>query len=316
MHLEVDRITRCFGRTKALDAVSFSLEGPGIYGFVGPNGAGKTTLLRILAGLDDPDGGDARLDGVSLVEYPERVRRRIGFMPDTLPNAKDISVGEYLDFYASAFGLRGGKKAETLRHVYELTALDELAGKTLAALSKGMKQRVSLARLIVHDPELMLLDEPTAGLDPRARVELSGMLRTLAGQGKTIFISSHILSDLEEMITGLVILESGKLVSAGKFEPGAAAGTAPPYEEVILTAAVGVDPAKWLEPLRELPEVGNCRLAEGGGRRIVVEVKRGAFERVISAVLASGFPLGELRRTELVPELERIFLERTTGRVQ
>lgn len=315
MHLEVDRITRCFGRTKALDEVSFTLDGAGIYGFVGPNGAGKTTLLRILAGLDEPDGGDARIDGISLVEYPERVRRRIGLMPDTLPDTKDISVKEYLDFYASAFGLRGAKKAEVLRRVYELTKLDELEAKTPAVLSKGMKQRVSLARLMIHDPELMLLDEPTAGLDPRARFELSGMLRTLAKQGKMIFISSHLLNDLEEMITGLVIIESGKLVSAGKFGAETAVVSESPYEEVMLTAAVGVDPEQWLDALRAIPEIGNCRVEENG-RRIVTEVKRGTFERMIAAVLASGFPLGELRRTELVPELERIFFERTTGRIQ
>ena len=314
MRLEIHDITKYFGRTAALDRVSFTLEGAGVHGFVGPNGAGKTTLLRILAGLDEPDAGDALLDGVSLVEYPEKLRRRLGFMPDTLPDARDFTVGEYLDFHARAFGLRGADREKELRRIGELTDLGGLLEKTLAALSKGMKQRVSLARILIHDPELLLLDEPAAGLDPRARVELRDILLRLADAGKTVFLSSHILSELEDMITGLVILERGKLVSAGAFGADAPVDADAP-EALILIPAAGVAAADWLDKLRAVDGVTKAEAAIGG-RQISLAIRRGGFAELLPAILATGFPLAALRRPELAPELERLFLDRTTGGVQ
>jgi len=316
MRLDINGITKRFGRTVALDDVSFSLEGAGIYGFVGPNGSGKTTLLRILAGFDDPDSGDAVIDGVSRIEYPERFRRRIGFMPDTLPNARNVAVWEYIDFYARAFELSGELREAKIRSVCELTSLNDMLKKPLNALSKGMKQRVLLARLLIHDPEFMLLDEPAAGLDPRARIELRDTLLELAEQGKTILLSSHILSELEDMISGLIILERGKLISAGKF--GISADTAaklPPREELVLTPAPGADVGSWVNRLAALPGVEKC-FAPSGGRRINLTIARGSFEQVMHKVIESGFPIAAMRRPELAPDLERIFMKQTTGGVQ
>ena len=315
MRLEIDGITKYFGRTVALVKVSFTLEGSGIHGFVGPNGAGKTTLLRILAGFDDPDYGDAVIDGVSRIEYPEKFRRRIGFMPDTLPSARDIVVKEYVDFYASAFGLKGSEKAAKVRQVCELTQLDGMLKKTLSALSKGMKQRVLLARLLIHDPEFMLLDEPAAGLDPRARIELRDTLLELAKQGKTILLSSHILGELEDMISGLVILEKGRLVSAGKLADITGTAKKSLQEELTLIPAPGVDAGLWADRLAAIPGVEACATAPGG-RRITLMLTRGAFERVMPEILKTGFPLADMRRPELAPDLEKIFLNRTTGGVQ
>ena len=315
MRLEINGITRRFGRTVALDNVSFVLEEPGIHGFVGPNGSGKTTLLRILAGFDEPDSGDAVIDGVSRLEYPEKFRRRIGFMPDTLPNARDIVVWEYIDFYARAF-LKGNARKAKIREVCALTQLDGMLKKPLFALSKGMKQRVLLARLLVHDPELMLLDEPAAGLDPRARVELRDTLLELGRRGKTILLSSHILSELEDMISGLVILEQGKLISAGKFGAVADAAELPPQEELVLTPPPGTDLENcWAPRLRGLVGVEQCVVAPGG-RRLTLLLKRGAFEQVLPEIVKTGFPIAALRRPELSPDLEKIFLTRTTGGVQ
>jgi len=313
MRLEINNITKTFGHTVALDKVSFSLEGAGIHGFVGSNGAGKTTLLRILAGLDEPDSGDAAIDGVSRIEYPEKFRRRIGFMPDTLPSSRSIIVKEYIDFFARAFGLTGDEKRTKLTDIYALTKLDEMLGKPLCALSKGMKQRVLLARLLIHDPEFMLLDEPAAGLDPRARVELRDTLLELARRGKTILLSSHILSELEDMISGLVILERGKLVSAGKF--GNPSAEAADHEELILVPAPGVDAGSWAEPLKKIDGVKTC-VAAPGGRKLTLTLTRGAFERVLAEMIKTGFPLAAMRRPELAPDLEKIFLDRTTGGVQ
>ena len=313
MRLDINNITKTFGRTVALDKVSFSLERPGIHGFVGSNGAGKTTLLRILAGLDEPDSGDAVIDGVSRIEYPEKFRRRIGFMPDTLPNSRSIIVKEYIDFYAGAFGLAGDAKRAKIQAVCELTKLDEMLDKPLYALSKGMKQRVLLARLLIHDPEFMLLDEPAAGLDPRARVELRDTLLELARMGKTILLSSHILSELEDMISGLVILERGKLVSAGRF--GTPVDDAADHEELVLVPAPGIDAGSWAERLSRIDGVKTC-VAAPGGRQLNLTLARGAFERVLPGVIAAGFPLAAMRRPELAPDLEKIFLDRTTGGVQ
>lgn len=315
MRLDINGITKTFGRTVALDHVSFSLEGPGIYGFVGPNGSGKTTLLRILAGFDEPDSGDAVIDGISRIEYPEHFRRRIGFMPDTLPSSRSIVVGEYIDFYARAFGITGEAGRSKIKSVCELTNLSEMMKKPLGTLSKGMKQRVLLARLLVHDPEFMLLDEPAAGLDPRARIELRDTLLELARQGKTILLSSHILSELEDMISGLVILERGQLISAERFGGAAKEAKLPDREELVLIPAPGVDAATWSDKLAALKDVERCAAAPGG-RRLTLMLKRGAFEQVMPEIVKTGFPIAAMRRPELAPDLERIFMEKTTGGVQ
>ncbi|MEM7582317.1 MAG: ABC transporter ATP-binding protein [Acidobacteriota bacterium] len=215
MMLVVEHLKRTFGDVRAVDDVSFTVAGGEIYGFVGPNGAGKTTTLKILATLDEPTSGDALLDGISLVEQPERARRTIGYMPDQLPTHRDISVADYLDFFARAYGLRSQERQRVLAELEAFTNLAGIRDKPIHTLSKGMKQRVSLARALVHDPDLLLLDEPAAGLDPRARVELRELLLALAGQGKAVLISSHILTELSEICHGAIILEHGRMMRAG-----------------------------------------------------------------------------------------------------
>ena len=195
MKTEVRNLTRIFGKTKAVDNVSFSFEDGNIFGFIGPNGAGKTTTIRIMATLDLATSGDVFYDGVSATIYPEAVRRVVGYMPDSLPGYKDIQVWEYLDFFARSFGLKGAERTRALNDIVDFTNLGELRYKFLFALSKGMKQRVSLARALIHNPKVLIMDEPAAGLDPRARHELRTLLKILADQKKAIFLSSHILSE-------------------------------------------------------------------------------------------------------------------------
>ena len=215
MRIKVENLTRRFGCNVALDHVSFAVPSGSVYGFVGPNGAGKTTAIRIMAGLDLPDSGQVWYDDLPAVEYPEKALRFIGFMPDTLADSHDIRVWEYLDFFARACGLKGAEKEKALARVGELTNLENLSDRFLGELSKGMKQQVSLARILLHEPSVLLLDEPAAGLDPRARIELRQSLRKLAFSGKTILISSHILSELEDLADGVVIIEKGKILSCG-----------------------------------------------------------------------------------------------------
>lgn len=213
--IELRRLHRFFGETKAVNDISFSVQRGHVFGYIGPNGAGKTTSMRILATLDLPSYGDAFVDGFSVVNDPELVRRRLGFMPDAFGTYRDVNCREYLDFFARAYGLVGRERNERLRWVLGFTGTDGMANKPIRGLSKGMKQRLCLGRALIHDPAVMILDEPAAGLDPRARIELRRMIRELADRGKTILISSHILTELAEMCDTVGIIEQGRLLAEG-----------------------------------------------------------------------------------------------------
>lgn len=216
--IELRGLHRFFGRTRAVHDVSFAVARGQVFGYIGPNGAGKTTSMRILATLDQPTYGDALVDGFSVVNDPDRVRRRLGFMPDYFGTYANVNVREYLDFYARAYGLRGGERLRALRFAMGFTKLDSLAEKPINGLSKGMKQRLCLGRSMIHDPAVMVLDEPAAGLDPRARIQLREMIRELAAHGKTVLVSSHILTELAEMCDVVGIIEQGRLLAVGSVE--------------------------------------------------------------------------------------------------
>jgi ABC-2 type transport system ATP-binding protein len=213
--VELRHLHRVFDRTHAVNDVSFEVEAGQVFGYIGPNGAGKTTSMRILATLDEPTAGDALVDGFSVVDDPERVRRRLGFMPDYFGTYQNVNVREYLDFFARAYGLRGTERKRSLGYVMDFTGLDVLADKPIDALSKGMKQRLCLGRTMIHDPSVMVLDEPAAGLDPRARIELREMIARLADVGKAVLISSHILTELAEICDRVAIIEQGRLLAVG-----------------------------------------------------------------------------------------------------
>ena len=216
--IELRRLHRFFGSTKAVDDISFTVERGHVFGYIGPNGAGKTTSMRILATLDLPSYGDAYVDGFSCVNDPELVRQRLGFMPDSFGTYRDVNCQEYLDFFARAYGLVGRERIERLKYVLSFTGTDGMAEKPIRGLSKGMKQRLCLGRALIHDPAVMILDEPAAGLDPRARIHLRRMIRDLADEGKTVLISSHILTELAEMCDSVGIIEQGKLLATGSVD--------------------------------------------------------------------------------------------------
>jgi ABC-2 type transport system ATP-binding protein len=216
--IQLRRLRRYFGRTKAVDGVSFEVERGHVFGFIGPNGAGKTTSMRILATLDCPHSGDAFVDGFSVIEDPDRVRRRLGFMPDYYGTYPNMNVQEYLDFFARSYGLCGDARRHGINYVLDFTGLDKLQEKAVSGLSKGMKQRLCLGRTMIHNPPVLVLDEPAAGLDPRARIELREMIRRLAADGKTILVSSHILTELAEMCDTVGIIEQGRILAVGSVE--------------------------------------------------------------------------------------------------
>jgi ABC-2 type transport system ATP-binding protein len=216
--IELSHLHRNFGRTRAVCDVSFEVKPGHVFGFIGPNGAGKTTSMRILATLDMPSSGDAFVDGFSVLQDPDRVRGRLGFMPDYFDTQPNILVSEYLDFFARAYGLVGAERLRAVRYVMSFTKLDTLADKPIDGLSKGMKQRLCLGRAMIHDPPVMIMDEPAAGLDPRARIQLREMIGQLAADGKSILISSHILTELAEMCDTVAIIEQGRLLAVGTVE--------------------------------------------------------------------------------------------------
>ncbi len=213
--IELRDLRRTFGSTHAVDGVSFEVPRGSVFGYIGPNGAGKTTSMRILATLELPTSGEAYVEGLSSVNDPDRVRSRLGFMPDAFGTYADTNCIEYLDFFARSHGLVGRERTRRLRWVMDFTGLRGLAEKPIRGLSKGMRQRLCLGRALIHDPAVLILDEPAAGLDPRARIELRRIIRALAAENKTILISSHILTELAEMCDRIGIIEQGRLLATG-----------------------------------------------------------------------------------------------------
>jgi len=216
--IRVENLTRTFKNVNAVQGVSFEVKKGSVCGFVGANGAGKTTTMRILATLDYATSGVAEVSGIDVLMYPDRVRNILGWMPDHFGHYSNMTVLEYIDFYARAYGYHGKDREARVREVMEFTDLLEIMDRRSNKLSKGMTQRLCLARTMLHDPEVLILDEPAAGLDPKARVELKNLIRILSEEGKTIFISSHILSELGEMCDSLLFINGGQILHHGDAE--------------------------------------------------------------------------------------------------
>jgi ABC-2 type transport system ATP-binding protein len=309
MDVNVKNLKRYFGGTKAVDGVSFTFSSGHIVGFVGPNGAGKTTTMRILATLDEPTEGDATIDGISVVDEPEKARRLVGFMPDTLPTHRDMTVHEYLDFFARAYGLRGANRDSLVERVEEFTNLTGINRKFLRDLSKGMKQRVSLARSLVHDPPVLVLDEPANALDPRARIELRELLKVLADQGKAILVSSHILTELSEMCNGVVIVEQGRMLRAGQI---ANVVEEENIERTVIIRCEG--PIEALQrALLESPLVRESRIV---GAAVEADVNGGddVCGELLRHLVTTGIRIVEFHQRRA--DLEDVFMTVTKGQVQ
>jgi len=316
--ITIRRLHRFFGRTRAVDDVSFEVQRGQIFGYIGPNGAGKTTSMRILATLDLPTAGDALVDGLSVVNDPDRVRRRLGFMPDYFGTYNNVDCHEYLDFFARAYGLMGAARNRAVRHVMSFTGLDVLATKPIQGLSKGMKQRLCLGRALIHDPAVLILDEPAAGLDPRARIELRQMIGQLGADGKTVLISSHILTELAEMCDTVAILERGKLLAVGSVDEiqrgsrtqgkGQDASLQTVVSMRVLSNAEGL--VQWLES-----RDANCQLrVDGDVIAVIREDDTEADADLLRDIIQAGFRIVQFGSRQ--QSLEDVFLEVTKGQVQ
>lgn len=307
--IELRNLHRYFGETRAVQDMSFEVYAGEVFGYIGPNGAGKTTSMRILATLDEPTAGDAFVDGFSVVDDPDRVRRRLGFMPDYFGTYQNVSVVEYLDFFARAYGLRSDERKQAIGSVMEFTLLDQLADKPIDGLSKGMKQRLCLGRTMIHNPAVLILDEPAAGLDPRARIELREMIAQLAELGKAVLISSHILTELAEICDKVGIIEQGQLLAVGTVDEISAKSE--PKSRVRLRVLDDQQRMHdWLEQRGDIDDL----VIEAGVVMLTHEGGQAEQAALLREIVEAEFAIVEF--ASKTKSLEDVFLHVTEGRVQ
>ena len=298
-----------YGSLAALSNLDLTVHKGDLFGFIGSNGAGKTTTLRILATFLTPTAGRAVVLGNDVVRQADAVRHVIGYMPDFFGVYKDMEVTEYLDFFGACYKIPTAKREQTVRDVLELVGLSEKKGALIGALSRGMQQRIGLARVLIHDPEVLLLDEPASGLDPRARIEMMAILQELQRMGKTIIISSHILSELQTLCNRVAIIEKGQLIYSGPVQ-----GVREQMSTgKVMWVRVSTDPQQAMALLQSRPEVAAVEPVDG-------EIKitfsgHDVDHSIVAEVLVNGGArLLELREDEI--GLEEVFLRVTRGETQ
>ena len=306
--ITVEHLSMHFNGLRAVDDVTFTVPEGEVFGFIGPNGAGKTTTIKILATLLVPTAGRAWVDGHCVVNEPEAVRQVVGYMPDYYGVYDGVTVWEYLDFFAAAYRLPYRKRRATIDAVLELTDLEGLRHRLVGTLSKGMRQRLCVAKTLIHDPKVLILDEPAAGLDPRARIELRELLKELARMGKTIFISSHILTELSDVCTTVGIIERGKLLTAGRLDQITQALS--PVRRVLIE--VGGREAEAERLLAAQPSVVHVA-AEGTRLRVELSAERSEIADLVGLLVAADIPV--LGVSDDRRDLESVFLRVTKGEV-
>jgi len=302
-------LTRAYGEMVALSSLDLVVNRGDLFGFIGSNGAGKTTTLKILATFLAPSGGSAEVLGYNVVSQADQVRHIIGYMPDFFGVYKDMEVTEYLDFFAACYKIPSARREKTVADVLELVGLSEKKGSLIGALSRGMQQRLGLARVLIHDPHLLLLDEPASGLDPRARIEMMAILQELQRMGKTIIISSHILSELQTLCNRVAIIERGKLIYAGPVQ-----GARGPTESgLIYWVKLASDLPKASELLKTRPEVASVEEVDG---QLKVSIPNPEVDPsfIAETLVANGCRITGLWEDEM--GLEEVFMKVTRGDTQ
>jgi ABC-2 type transport system ATP-binding protein len=306
--VETTGLVKRYDGTLAVAGLDLAIEPGEIFGLVGPNGAGKTTTLRMLATLLRPSAGDAAIDGWSVTRNPDEVRRVLGFMPDVFGVYDDMKVWEYLDFFARCYGLPAAARRRMIADLLELVDLADRRDDYVQTLSRGMEQRLCLAHALVHDPKVLLLDEPASGLDPRARVELRELLRELRALGKTIVISSHILPELEELCTSVAIVDRGQVLAQGRVTDierrlrfGAVLRVRLLLEGAALEAARDTFAAD--------ADVASASILEDGTIELGFRGDDEASARLLAASVSAGLPIVSFARA--ASDLEELFLQVT-----
>jgi len=304
--IEVRGLTKRFGTLTAVNDISFTVDRGDAFGFIGPNGAGKTTTIRMLATTLKPDSGTVTINGHDIAQDPAAVRACVGYMPDFFGVYDDMKVWEYLDFFGAAYRVPWQRRPGLIGDVLELTDLSDKRDEYVDALSRGMKQRLCLAKTLIHDPEVLLLDEPASGLDPRARIEIRQLLQQLCKMDKTVFISSHILRELADLCNKIGIIEQGQLVMAGSVEEISAqlAGG----KTLIIRTTNRLQEARDL--LADRPEIASAEIVEGAIEAIYQD-EPDQQHRLLSALVEAGFQVESFAEQET--SLETLYMRLTKG---
>lgn len=309
MIIQTINLTKRYGKLVALDNLHLNIEDGECFGYIGPNGAGKTTTIKILATLLQPTWGEARVCGYVVGYESRKIRPLIGYVPDFFGAYEDMVVQEYLEFFASAYNITGKQRERIVGDVLELTDLAYKKDALVDSLSRGMQQRLSIARVLLHDPRVLLLDEPASGLDPRARIEIRELLKELRRMGKTIIISSHILPELADLCTTVGILEQGKLLYHG------------PIKDIIARAKTGTKVCVAVTEQQDLAamlieKANGVKGVEQRDGHIIVELERTThdFTGLTRLLLDNNFRIREIREEEV--NLETAFMRLTKGMVQ
>jgi ABC-2 type transport system ATP-binding protein len=308
--VRTEGLVKRYDGTLAVAGVDLNVEAGEIFGLVGPNGAGKTTTLRILATLLLPSAGHAEIAGWSVTRNPDQVRRVLGFMPDAFGVYDDMKVWEYLDFFARCYGIAPAARRRMIADLLELVDLGDKREAYVQTLSRGMQQRLCLAHALVHDPDVLLLDEPASGLDPRARVELRELLRELRAMGKTILISSHILPELEELCTSVAIVDRGQVLAQGRvsdIERRLRFGAV--LRVRLLAEGEALDTAR--ARFAADPDVATAVLLEDGTIELGFRGDDAASARLLATVVGEGMPIISFARA--ASDLEELFLQVTSA---
>lgn len=313
--VEVRDLDRRFAQVHAVKGISFDILPGQVVGFIGANGAGKTTTMRMMATLERPSGGSIRIAGHHVIRDPAAVRQVIGWMPDNYGTYANMNVFEYLDFFARAYGLRSSKRRARVEEILDFADLTPLADRPINKLSKGMGQRLCFGRMLLPDPQFLILDEPAAGLDPKARIEFKNLVRILAQQGKTLFISSHILSELGEMCDTLLFIDSGKIVYHGAAEQLRRGNQTTPNglaaaSQIIDISVIG-DPAPLLDWLSLRPGIKLLDKRRDGARLELTAGDDEALATLLKQMITDGLPLTEFHRVER--KLEDAFVDMVRG---
>ncbi len=306
----VRNLTKQFGNFYAVNKVSFDVAAGEIFGFIGPNGAGKTTTIRMLATLLEPDDGTAWIDGLCIRTKQQEVRRKIGYMPDYFGVYEGVTVWEYLDFFARAYRIPVKSRNRIIEDCMALTDFSKLREKLVASLSKGMAQRLCLAKTLLHDPKVLILDEPTSGLDPRARIEFRSLIKELSNMGKTIFISSHILTELSECVTSIGIIEKGEMVVSGSPQEIARKMSSSATLRIMIGIHQGRRLAEAAQILKDLPKVQHVQEKQLG---LEIEYQGQAEEvyLVLKPLVMADIPVVSVEQS--TQNLENIFMNLTKG---